>query len=107
MTRQLTHEQSAGGGSRGPAAAADRRLPTEELLTQSPSYTDGCDLYPRAMRDIINGCADSVVLHRDPAVTRSAERRYRRSVQHDSPSPEEALLCHPAAARHVNFLAGL
>ncbi|KAJ1728897.1 ndufs8, ubiquinone oxidoreductase 23 kd subunit, partial [Coemansia biformis] len=95
MQRQQAREQWAAPPPEHRAvdagSATSRELPAEELLAQSPSYTDGCELYPRAMRDVINGCADSVVLHRDPAVTRSAERRYRRSTQYDTLSPEDLL----------------
>ncbi|KAJ2775761.1 ndufs8, ubiquinone oxidoreductase 23 kd subunit [Coemansia javaensis] len=78
--------------------------PAEALLERSPGYTDGCELHPRAMRDVINERTDSVVVSRDPRVVRDAERRLRRSTQHSPLSPDQLLTLYPAAARLANAL---
>ncbi|KAJ2073961.1 ndufs8, ubiquinone oxidoreductase 23 kd subunit [Coemansia sp. S155-1] len=74
----------------------------EKLLAQSPNYTEGCELYPKAMRETINEFPEGAVLtDRDPGVTAEAERCHRASVerqrQRSVTNPEQELSFYPGA----------
>ncbi|KAJ2340530.1 hypothetical protein GGF43_006390 [Coemansia sp. RSA 2618] len=78
---------------------------TQRLLSESPNYTSNCDLYPKAMRDIINeSTSGAVVGRRDPEITREAEQNHRHSVHEQqklaATDPDKVLCFYPGAARH-------
>ncbi|ORX64285.1 hypothetical protein DL89DRAFT_297547 [Linderina pennispora] len=89
------------------ASFASSASPTEELLACSPTYTEGCELYPKALRDTVNMRADGAVLgERDPKITKEAERRHaeciRRQEQMGEKDHKELLSLYPQAARRAS-----
>ncbi|KAJ2731067.1 NADH dehydrogenase Fe-S protein subunit 8 ndufs8 [Coemansia sp. BCRC 34962] len=63
-------------------ASLEAGLSVEKLLTESPCYMEGCELYPKAMRETINEFPEGAVLtERDPGITAEAERCHRANVE--------------------------
>ncbi|KAJ1835424.1 hypothetical protein LPJ70_006222 [Coemansia sp. RSA 2708] len=73
-------------------------------VSQQASAPNNCDLYPRAMRDLVNETTEGAVLaKREPTVTRRAQTYHRQSMdeqQRMAASDPETLRCfYPNAAR--------
>ncbi|KAJ2496127.1 hypothetical protein GGH96_006044 [Coemansia sp. RSA 1972] len=79
---------------------------TQKLLSESPNYKSGCDLYPKAMRDVINETRNGAVDEkRDPCVTRQAEQTHLHALQEQqmlaATDPDKLFCFYPGASRHA------